>query len=84
MPKVPSPVTSPPSVPGQPYDATAEGANSERQSAPLSVYDAAGGPGAAEPWIKVQDGGAINPDGTIQNGKWPGNGTSTDGGWKQT
>lgn len=26
MPKVPSPITSPPNVPGQPWDATAEGA----------------------------------------------------------
>lgn len=81
MAKAPSPITSPPSVPGQPYNASAPGAP-EDQTAATTIYDAVGGPGAAEPWVKVQDGGACGPDGTA-SGNWPGNGTSSDGGWKQ-
>lgn len=84
MPKAPSPITSPPPVPGQPYSASAAGSNDQDQTASEHVYDAAGGPGAAEPWVKVQDGGHANPDGSVQSGAWPGNGASSDGGWGQT
>jgi hypothetical protein len=83
MPDAPSPITSPPRVPGQPYNASAPGA-AEDQVAPTTIYNAAGGAGAGEPWVKIQDGGAIDSSGRATAGDWPANGDSTDGGWKQT
>ena len=82
MANAPNPITSPPSVPGQPYSATAPG-SSDSQSTSEHVYDAAGGPGAGEPWVKVQDGGAAGPNGTV-SGSWSGDGASSGGAWKQT
>lgn len=83
MADAPRPITSPPALPWQPYDATAPGA-AEDQTAPTTIYDAAGGPGGREPWVKIQDGGACTPEGMAVAGDWPSNGTSSDGGWKQT
>ena len=83
MPDAPNPITSPPDVPGQPYDATAPGV-SEDQTAPTTIYNAAGGDRAGHPWVKIQDGGASSPDGTATAGDWPGNGASDGGVWKQT
>jgi len=83
MPNAPKPITSPPPVTGQPYDATAPGA-AEDQTAPTTIYDAAPGDTLGGPWRKIQDGGACNADGTATAGDWPANGASSDGGWKQT
>lgn len=83
MASAPDPITSPPDVPGQPYDATASGGSSHgTQSDPEGVYDAAGWPDA-EAWPKIQDGGAADmASGRIQGG-WPSDGTSDGGAWKQ-
>ena len=83
MADAPHPITSPPRVPGQPYDATRSGA-AEDQTAATTIYNAVGGSGAAEPWVKIQDGGAADSSGRAAAGAWPGNGDSSDGGWKQT
>lgn len=82
MAKAPNPITSPPSVPGQPYDAT-DGGAPEDQTAPTTIYDAVGAQDG-HPWVKIQDGGACGPDGRATAGEWPANGSSGDGGWKQT
>jgi hypothetical protein len=82
MPDAPKPITSPPRVPGQPYNASAPGA-SEDQTAPTTIYDATGGPGAAEPWPKIQEAGACGPHGEATADSWPSDGTSSSGGWKQ-
>lgn len=83
MADAPSPITSPPAKPWQPYDASAPGA-AEDQTVATAIYDAAGSTGGPEPWVKIQDGGAADMSGKATAGKWPGNGTSTDGGWTQT
>jgi hypothetical protein len=83
MPDVPSPITSPPRVPGQPYNAAAPGA-AEGQTAPLTIYDAAGGSGSGSPWQKIQDGGSCSAEGLAVAGGWPDNSASSDGGWQQT
>lgn len=83
MPDAPDPITAPPALPWQPYDATAPGAP-EDQTEPTTIYDAVGGSGRdGHPWVKIQDGGASNAQGLTTAGEWPGNGDSTDGGWKQ-
>jgi hypothetical protein len=84
MPAVPDPITSPPPVPGQPYDAQASGAAQASQSAPEQVYDADGGSGSSEPWPKIQDGGAADWSSGRTGGGWPSDGTSDGGKWKQT
>jgi hypothetical protein len=84
MPDAPNPITAPPALPWQPYDASAEGSNNEDQTAPTTIYDSSGGDSSGGPWRKIQDGGAANPDGTARSGDWPGNGASDSGGWKQT
>ena len=77
MADAPDPITAPPAQGFQPYDATAPGGG-DAQSAPESIYAAAGGSGA-EPWVKVQAAGAVGSPGT-----WPDDGTSSAGAWKQT
>lgn len=77
------PITSPPSQPWQPYDATDSGA-SEDQVAATTIYEPVSGDAGGGPWRKIQDGGASSPEGVAQAGAWPANGSSTDGGWKQT
>ena len=83
MADAPKPVTSPPALPWQPYDATAPGA-AEDQVTPATIYDPVGGDSAGGPWRKIQDAGAAGSQGEAVADSWPGNGTSTDGGWKQT
>lgn len=83
MPDVPAPVTSPPTVPGQPYDATVSGPSDSSQSASQHVYDATGGQGAGDPWPKVQDGGAADWQTGKITGTWPTDGSSSGGAWKQ-
>lgn len=84
MPRVPSPVTSPPEVPGQPYDALAPG-TLDAQSTPAQVYDAAGGKGSAEAWPKIRQGGSIDMTTGVANPHdWPGDGSSDGRDWKQT
>jgi hypothetical protein len=81
MPQAPDPITSPPPLPWQPYDAAAP-EESESQVDPESVYDAnAEAPYNGNPWKKLADGGAIDSSGRSV-GTWPGNGTSSDGGWR--
>jgi hypothetical protein len=82
MPDAPDPVTSPPNVPGQPYDATASGSG-DAQSAPTTVYNATGGPGSSDPWPKVQDGGAADWRTGKVTGRWPADGTSDGSAWSQ-
>ena len=84
MPSVPSPITSPPSVPGQPYDSTTEGPAQGSQSAQTHVYDGAGGSGSGTPWVKVQDGGKADWNSGQTQGGWPDDGASDGGAWKQT
>lgn len=81
MADVPSPITSPPSQPWQPYDATAPGAG-EDQVAATTIYDAVPGDTMGGPWRKIQDAGASSPEGETDGG-WPGNGASGSGGWEQ-
>jgi len=82
MPQAPDPITSPPPLPFQAYDATAPGAP-EDQVASGTIYDAAGGPGSGDPWPKIQEAGAAGPDGRVTGG-WPDNGAAnSDGGWTQ-
>jgi hypothetical protein len=50
MPAAPDPITSPPPVPGQPYDAQESGPARSSQSAEEQVYDADGGKGSGDPW----------------------------------
>jgi hypothetical protein len=82
MPSAPKPITSPPSVPGQPWDATAPGSGGS-QTQSETVYDATGGAHAGDPWPKVADGGAADSSGAVSGG-WPGDGTSDGRAWKQT
>ena len=83
MPRVPDPITSPPEVPGQPYDATDSGPSQSSQSEPTQVYDADGWPGG-EAWPKIQDGGAADWSSGRTQGGWPSDGTSDGSKWKQT
>lgn len=82
MPDVSGPVTSPPALPWQPYDATAPGTGDD-QSASATIYDPVPGDAAGGPWAKVQEGGAADwRTGRVTDG-WPGNGTSSAGPWRQ-
>lgn len=83
MPKVPSPITSPPPLPFQPYDASAPGAAEDQVSA-TTIYDAVPGDSTGGPWRKIQDGGAAGSQGEAVADSWPGDGTSDGGTWKQT
>jgi hypothetical protein len=86
MADAPSPITSPPAQPFQPYDAQAPASADSGQSTPEQVYDGNGIPGSGPHggWAKVQDGGAASwSDGTITGG-WPPDGTSDGADWKQT
>ena len=83
MPKAPDPITSPPPVPGQPYDATDSGPAQASQSAPEQVYDASGGHGSADPWPKIQDGGTADWASGRTQGGWPSDGASDGGKWRQ-
>lgn len=80
MADAPSPITSPPRVPGQPYDATAPG-NEDDTSLP-DVYGA--NTVNNGDWPKVMEAGAADwTTGAIKGG-WPSDGTSDGGAWKQT
>ena len=83
MAKAPSPITSPPPVPGQPYDAGSAYPGDDGQSVSEHVYDAKGGSGA-DPWPKINEGGAIDTSTGKIKGGWPGNGASDGGKWKST
>lgn len=83
MASAPDPITSPPDVPGQPYDAAEPGAAQASQSAPTQVYDADGWPGS-EAWPKIQDGGTADLATGRTQGGWPSDGTSDGSAWKQT
>lgn len=85
MADAPDPITSPPALPWQPYDASAPGA-AEDQTASGTIYDSVGGDSAGGPWRKIQDAGAADwaTGKTMGSGdEWPGDGASGDGGWKQ-
>jgi hypothetical protein len=79
MPQAPDPITSPPPLPWQPYDATAPEEEGS-QTGPLDVYDGNGMTGS-NPWKKLADGGAIDASGRSL-GTWPDNGDSSAGPWK--
>jgi hypothetical protein len=84
MPSAPKPITSTPPVPGQPYNAADPGTGAT-QTQPETVYNAAGGAHAAEPWVKIADGGAIDMStGAARAGDWPADGSSDGRVWKQT
>jgi hypothetical protein len=83
MPSAPKPITSPPPVPGQPYNASAPAGVPDDQSASQTVYNPAGGAHAADPWPKIQEGGAASMTTGEPTGRWPGDGSSSSGGWKQ-
>lgn len=81
MPQAPDPITSPPPLPWQPYDAAAP-EESESQVDSESVYDQnAEAPYSGNPWKKLADGGAADASGRSL-GTWPGNGSSVAGPWK--
>lgn len=81
MPQAPDPITSPPPLPWQPYDAAAP-EESESQVDAETIYDEnSEGMSRANPWRKLADGGAADPSGRSL-GTWPGNGSSSDGGWR--
>lgn len=81
MPQAPDPITSPPPLPWQPYDAAAP-EEEESQLGPLDVYDGNGSaPYSGNPWKKLADGGAADASGRSQ-GTWPGNGDSSAGPWR--
>jgi hypothetical protein len=83
MPDAPNPITSTPSQPWQPWDATESGSG-DPQTQAGTVYDAKGGSGA-DPWVKIRDGGQIDmSSGASQPGNWPDDGSSSAGPWKQT
>jgi hypothetical protein len=83
MPDAPRPVTSPPRVPGQPYDAADSGPANSGESESEHVYDADGGGRGRDPWPKVQAGGAADWMTGQVHGKWPNDGTSDGSAWKQ-
>jgi hypothetical protein len=75
-------INRPPRQSWQQYDATDAGSTDE-QSAATTLYAGAGGADQAEPFMKVQDGGAA-PDGTITGG-FPDDPHLNDGSkWRQT
>lgn len=81
MPQVPEPITSPPPLPWQPYDA-ADPEEQESQVDAETVYDEVSEGPRANPWRKLADGGAADPSGRSK-GYWPPNGQSnTAGPWK--
>lgn len=81
MPQAPNPITSPPPLPYQPYDAAAP-EESESQVDAETVYDAnSEGTSSDNPWKKLADGGAADSEGRSL-GTWPGNGTSSSAPWK--
>jgi hypothetical protein len=82
MPSAPDPITSPPAQPWQPYDATAPGA-AEDQVTSATIYNSVGGDQAGGPWRKIQEAGAAGSNAEATADSWPGNGASSDGGWKQ-
>ena len=82
MPQAPDPITSPPPLPWQPYDATAPGA-AEDQVTATTIYDAVPGDSAGGPWRKIQEAGAAGAQGEAVAGAWPGNGASDGSAWKQ-
>ena len=60
MPSAPKPITSPPPTsPDQPYDSDGSG-SADTQLTSQHAYDAAGGVAKADPWPKVQQGGAVS------------------------
>lgn len=83
MPDAPSPITSPPAQPWQPYGSKAAYPGDDGQSVPEHVYDAKGGSGS-DPWPKVMEGGSIDMSTGKVAGGWPGDGTSSGGAWKST
>jgi hypothetical protein len=83
MPDAPDPITSPPAQPWQPYGSAAAYPGDSGQSVPEHVYDAKGGSGA-DPWPKVNEGGAIDMNSGKVAGGWPGNGTSDGSKWEST
>jgi hypothetical protein len=82
MPDAPSPITSPPAHPWQPYDATAAG-RAEDQTVSGTVYSGSGGSGS-QAWPKIQEAGAASAMGEATAGSWPGDGASDGSIWKQT
>jgi hypothetical protein len=81
--RVPNGFAADPNLPYQPYDATEQGASTPSQSNATQVYDSNAGSNDHGGWVKIQDGGKANMDGTTQGG-WPDNGTSDGSKWKQT
>lgn len=84
MPQAPDPITSPPRVPGQPYDACAPAGVPDDQNTPETVYNAVGGAHTADPWPKIQEAGAASMTTGEPTGTWPGDGASSGGAWRQT
>lgn len=83
MPSAPKPITSPPPTsPDQPYDSDGSG-SADTQLTSQPAYDAAGGVAKADPWPKVQQGGAADFRTGSITGEWPSNGASSAGPWKQ-
>jgi hypothetical protein len=82
MADAPDPITSPPAQSWQPYNASAPGA-AEDQVTATTIYDAVAGDQAGGPWRKIQEAGACGPNGEATADSWPGNGASSDGGWRQ-
>lgn len=82
MASAPKPITSPPPLPWQPYDATADGSGGD-QTAATTIYDPAGGNDGGGPWVKIKCAGAADGSGASTEA-WPGNGASGNGGWTQT
>lgn len=82
MPSAPDPITSPPALSWQPYDAAAPGA-AEDQTAATTIYNSVPGDSAGGPWRKIQDGGAASPATGGVAGGWPDDGASSNGGWTQ-
>ena len=82
MANAPDPITSPPALSWQPYDATAPGA-AEDQAAPATIYEPVAGDAAGGPWRKIQEAGAADwATGKVTDG-WPGDGASASGAWTQ-
>lgn len=80
MADAPSPITSPPAQPTQPYDATAEG--TEDDTALPDVYGANQVVNGV--WPKVREGGAADWETGAIKGGWPSDGASDGGAWKQS
>lgn len=80
MADAPFPITAPPNVPGQPYDASVSG--TEDDTALPDVYGANQVVNGV--WPKVKDAGAADWETGAISGGWPSDGTSDGGAWKQT